>query len=321
VPLHVYAGDVYQGSATPVTAFLSFVPKTSGIVALIKVLYAVGGPHWALPPIAVKLLWVVAVLTMSIGNAIATTHIHQVKRLFAYSSIAHSGYMLVGITALAGAYGSGAKDPAGTQAAALQGVLFYLAAYGVSNAAAFGVLMMLPSRETHDAAERPGVSAETMRDLAGQGRHHPQLGLCMMVCCMSLTGIPLTVGFIGKLMLIKPALGAGFNWLAAITVVNAAVSAAYYLRIVSTMFLSDPHLAHGQHEPPPPRWSLPIGTSVALSVVGAVLLGTALPLTQVVSEGARRAAQLDDGTVPPTPVADVAAAARCPLEVTHVSRR
>jgi NADH-quinone oxidoreductase subunit N len=293
VPMHVYAGDVYQGAATPVTAFLSFVPKTSGIVALVKILFAVGGMHWAVPPQVVKLLWVLAALTMTFGNVLALPQ-YNVKRLFAYSSIAHSGYMLVGLTALAGAYGNGGPGVFETQQAALQGVLFYLTAYGVTNAAAFGVLMMLPSRDS--TAGRPATSAETIEDLAGQGRKHPALGLCMTVCCLSLIGIPLTVGFIGKLLLIKPALSGGFVWLAIITVVNAAISAAYYLRIVATMFLRDP-ATNGGAEPVEPAKSFPIAAAIALSVGGTLLLGVVLPLTQIVATGAQSGAQVDDATL------------------------
>src|SRR5439155_16252406 len=147
VPLHFYAGDVYQGAATPVTAFLSFVPKTSGMVALIKVLFMIGGgagaAAWSLPPQIAKLLWIIAVLTMTVGNALGLLQLN-VKRVLAYSSIAHSGYMLVGIATAAWA---GAQGDGMVVERALQGVLFYLAAYGVMNVAAFGVLMMLPSRD------------------------------------------------------------------------------------------------------------------------------------------------------------------------------
>src|SRR5205085_5192432 len=115
---------------------------------------------------------------------------------------------------------------------ALSGVLFYLAAYGIMNAAAFGVLILLPGRDNP-----PATSAETFDDLAGQGRAHPALGLAMAVSCFSLIGIPLTVGFFGKLLLIKPALDRAFYGLVIITMINAAISAAYYLKIIAAMFL------------------------------------------------------------------------------------
>src|SRR4051812_21742847 len=130
VPLHFYAGDVYQGAATPVTAFLSFVPKCSGMIALLKLVYVAGGNSWAAPETMTRLLWILALLTMTVGNTVALWQ-PNVKRLLAYSSIAHTGYMLVGVTALASA------TQVTTQDKALQGVLFYLAAYGIMNAGAF----------------------------------------------------------------------------------------------------------------------------------------------------------------------------------------
>src|SRR5688572_31995573 len=237
VPLHFYAGDVYQGAATPITALLSFVPKTSGFVALIKLLHVVSGGMWGAPAFLADLLWILALLTMTVGNVLGLLQFN-VKRVFAYSSIAHSGYMLVGLAVWA----AGADASDATRTAALDGVLFYPAAYGIMNAAAFGVLMLLPARPAPFGPHRPlpATSAETFEDLAGTGRRHVGLGLAMAVSCFSLIGLPLTVGFWGKLMLIRPALQSGrpmMTWLVVITMINAAISAAYYLRIVGTMFL------------------------------------------------------------------------------------
>ena len=293
VPLHVYAGDVYQGAATPVTAFLSFVPKTSGFVALIKILYAAGGPDWALPPQLGRLLWVLAVLTMTFGNVLGLLQ-YNIKRLLAYSSVAHSDYMLTGLATLVGAYNTlPSQDRGGVQTDALSGVIFYLTAYGIMNAATFGVLMLLPARDG-----RAGTSAETFEDIAGQGRRHVGLGLCMAVSCFSLIGMPLTVGFWGKVFLIKPAFAGGNNWLVVMIAVNAAISAAYYLRIVATMFLREPTTdaiaPQGQ-----PKRPFPIALAIGISVLGSLLLGTILPLTQVFTTGANIAAKIDDGRVPP----------------------
>ena len=300
VPLHFYAGDVYQGAATPVTAFLSFVPKASGMVALIKLIYVAGGNSWAAPEQLTKLLWIMAALTMTVGNTVALWQVN-IKRVFAYSSIAHSGYMLVGLTALA------AASNYGTQQQALQGVLFYLAAYGIMNAGAFGVLMLLPSRPLRTwsggfTAVPPATTAETFDDIAGQGRRHPALALAMAVCCFSLIGLPLTVGFFGKVYLIKPALDGRFYWLVVVTVVNAAISAAYYLRIVATMFLrSDPMTveamesdiadaaAEGTAAESFTRRTFPIVAAVALSVALTLLFGTVFPATSHLSLRARDA--------------------------------
>jgi NADH-quinone oxidoreductase subunit N len=316
VPLHVYAGDVYEGAATPVTAFLAFIPKTSGMVAIIKLLVVVGGKQWSVPEEVVRLLWVMAALTMTVGNVLGLMQ-SSVKRLLAYSSVAHTGYMLVGLTALAGAAGAGLNmlEVYRVQSDALQGVLFYLAAYGIMNAAAFGVLALLPSRMADlNARARglpievtpPATTAETFEDLAGQGRRHPLLGLAMAISCFSLIGLPLTVGFFGKLYLIKPALDGRFYWLVIITVVNAAISAAYYLRIVATMFLRpDPitaeamesdiadAAAEGTATESFPRRAFPIVAAVAISVFLTILFGAFFPATNELTQRAHEGAIAD----------------------------
>jgi NADH-quinone oxidoreductase subunit N len=317
VPLHAYVGDVYQGAATPVSAFLAFVPKAAGFVAIVKTLAAVGGADWRVPHQVVDLLWVLAVLTMTVGNTLGLLQ-SNVKRVLAYSSIAHSGYMLVGITALVAAGDTAGLSPVdrdGIQRQALAGVLFYLAAYGMMNAGAFGVLMLLPSREQrYDRGEGavrastqglPATTAETFEDIAGIGRSRTGLALAMAVCCFSLIGLPFTVGFFGKLYLIQPALGVGtskMNWLVVLTVVNAAIGAAYYLRIVATMFLRpEPGGAAGQpasvDDQGRPWWASPVGLSVVVSAVLTILFGAVIPATNVLSDRANEAAQVD----PPAP--------------------
>jgi NADH-quinone oxidoreductase subunit N len=317
VPLHFYAGDVYQGAATPVTAFLSFVPKTSGFVALIKLMFAVGGPNWMLPepfvrPNGTGLLWILAILTMTIGNVLGLLQ-YNVKRVLAYSSVAHTGYMLVALAALAASQFMGpgeAGSIAETNAPGLQAVLFYLAAYGIMNMGAFGVLMLLPARDGKG-------SAETFEDLAGQGRRHVGLGLAMAVCAFSLIGIPLTVGFFGKLLIIKPALAAAVAptrgdatsirtamvWLIVITMINAAVSAAYYLKIVATMFLRTDEARRGGDETPIStapefaRPALPILLAVGLSVAGTLVLGTIPPATEMLGTRVTGATSIE-GNIP-----------------------
>jgi len=315
VPLHAYAADVYQGAATPVTAFLAFVPKTSGMVAIIKLLATVGGTLWSFPPEITRLLWVLAALSMTVGNVLGLLQ-DNVKRVLAYSSIAHSGYMLVGLTALTAAGASTADYSVASRVrdAALQGVYFYLAAYGVMNAAAFGVLMLLPSRAYRQANLRrrrghaddvtpPATTAETFDDLAGQGRRHPLLGLAMAVSCFSLIGLPLTVGFFGKLYLIKPALDARLIGLVVVTLVNAAISAAYYLQIVGTMFLRpDPATAEAVESDIEedaaeraatekyPRRVFPIGAAVALSAGLTLAFGAVFPATEQLTQRTHEAA-------------------------------
>jgi NADH-quinone oxidoreductase subunit N len=294
-PLHFYAGDVYEGAATPVSAFLAFVPKTAGFAALLKILHTVGGDSYELPRQMSSLLWALAALTMSFGNVLGLLQ-NNVKRVLAYSSIAHSGYMLVGVAAL---------SLAPTQA--LEGVLFYLAAYGIMNAGAFGVLMLLPSRDGRS-------SAETFEDLAGIGRSHVALGLAMAVSCFSLIGLPLTVGFFGKLMLIRSALDAKLLWLVIILVINAAVSAAYYLRIVTTMFLR-PQAAGEESVPDAPigrrQWT--VIAAVGLSVIGVLVLGTIPAATEKLTgavHGATEAGPVQTSLAPNRPSPPVDAAGR-----------
>lgn len=299
VPLHFYAGDVYQGAATPVTAFLAFVPKAGGFVALIKLLFVVGGGAWLVPEQIAKLIWVLAVLSMTVGNVLGLLQFN-VKRVLAYSSIAHSGYMLVGLTAMLYATDATARNDA------LQGVLFYLAAYGIMNIGAFGVLMLLPAKPGSGRGGHvpAATSAETFEDLAGQGKRYPALGLAMTVCCLSLTGIPLTVGFFGKFYLIRPALNTESYWLVIITMINAAISAAYYLRIIAAMFLRGEETGRERDAAmmKPAAVSLfsgamPIVLAVLISVLGTLLFGTVL--TDRFSERVSRAVQIDAQPISP----------------------
>jgi len=306
-PLHFYAGDVYQGAATPVTAFLSFVPKVTGIVAIIKIMWVYGGNGFAVPEIFAKLLFAIAVITMFAGNLLGLMQLN-VKRVMAYSSVAHSGYLLVGLTALAYAGGNGS-----VQNAALQGVLFYIAAYGIMNVGVFAVLQMIPAREG-----RSTTTAETYEDLAGQGRKHIGLGLAMAVGCFSLIGLPLTVGFFGKLYLIVPAwnlasvepeLKGKMAWLIGLTMLNAAISAGYYLKIVGTMFLrpEPPLFGDSVSSLPVPARSLAPTVAVVLATVLTLGLGTLIPATQLLTT--RVTDSLEIGRQPPLVAPDTASVA------------
>jgi len=325
VPFHAYVGDVYQGAATPVTALLAFVPKTSGFLAIIKILSAIGGTNYALPGVIGTVLGVVAVLTMTFGNVLGLLQL-SVKRVLAYSSIAHSGYMLVAITALVVAGEKlGAGDAASrVQQSAIQGVLFYLAAYGLMNGGAFGILMLLPTRAhkqlSDDEPAPAATTAETFEDLAGQGRKHPLLGLGMAICCFSLIGLPLTIGFFGKIYLIKPALDAKLYWLVVLTMINAAISAAYYLKIVSTMFIrplpaDEADLAASA----PVGRSLPLSIGVGVSVVATLLLGVALPWVDNLTSRIGTAAGTAGVTPAPAQVVEVPAAGPAPAVASPVS--
>jgi len=252
-PMHFYAADVYQGAATPVTTFLAFVPKTAGFVSLILIVGLVGWPLSETAPELVWLLWIMAAATMTLGNVLGLLQ-SSVKRMLAYSSIAHSGYMLIGIIA-------------GTTAASqsqmsngLGGVLFYLVAYGLANLGAFAVLASL----RHD-----GEEAETYDDLSGLRHRHPGLAVIMGLSMLSLIGLPPAVGFIGKMYLFGPAINAELTALVVIAVLNSAISAVYYLRVVQVSFFGE------ANEQTQVAWCTPRVTAAWIAALLALLLGFA----------------------------------------------
>jgi NADH-quinone oxidoreductase subunit N len=223
VPMHFYAADVYEGAATPVTAFLAFVPKTAGAVALILLLSLVG---WPLPPSIESLIWLIAVLTMTLGNVLGLLQ-NNVKRVLAYSSIAHSGYILVGLLA-----GPAVNEAAGGALGdGIAAVLFYLVAYGLGTIASFAVLGCLRAGDRE---------AQTYQHISGLHKNHPFLAALMLLSVLSLVGLPPLVGFLGKVYLIGSAYGAGYTVLVVILVLNSAISAAYYLRIASACYFGEP---------------------------------------------------------------------------------
>ncbi len=226
VPMHFYTADVYQGAATPVTAFLAFVPKTAGFAAMILLLGLVGWPLDQTAPVLLWAVWVLAVVTQLFGNTLALLQ-HNVKRVLAYSSIAHSGYMMVGLVA---GPGLAAEQPILLRNG-VGAILFYLVAYGVMNLGAFAVLGVL---------KRRGEEAETFDDLKGLVRRAPGLAAVMGVCVFGLAGMPPLVGFWGKLYLIGAAVSAGHIVLAVLLVIASAIAAVYYLRIVAACFLVEP---------------------------------------------------------------------------------
>lgn len=229
-PMHFYAADVYEGAASPVTAFIAFVPKAAGMLALFLILGTVGWsghmvfvpatqylqPIEGLPQPVVTVLWMIAALTMTLGNVGALLQ-SSVKRMLAYSSVAHSGYMLIGVIA--------------GPTIGLAAVLFYLFAYGIMNTAAFAVLAGL---------ERRGEEIESLDDLAGLRQRHPGMAVVMALSAGSLMGIPPLLGFWGKLYLFMAGVEAGHVPLVLIGAVNSAIAAWYYLRLVGMPILSRP---------------------------------------------------------------------------------
>jgi NADH-quinone oxidoreductase subunit N len=222
VPFHYWTPDAYQGSPTPVTGYLSVGPKVAAFALILRLFVEALAPlrgEWAL------LVGILAALTMTVGNLAALGQ-DNIKRMLAYSSIAQTGYIMVGLAVYAAA-----TDPA-TQATGLQGVLFYSGAYAFMNLGAFACVAALQ--------RRPGVTSQ-ISSFAGLGRRAPLLAIAMTLFLLSLTGIPPTAGFFAKAVILLSAVDAG-GWLAVLAVImmlNAAAAAFYYLRVVVVMYMRD----------------------------------------------------------------------------------
>jgi NADH-quinone oxidoreductase subunit N len=226
VPFHFYAPDVYQGTTNTLAAVLAWVPKAAGVFAILRLI------TFALPTMSDStawIAWVLAVVTMTTGNVLGLLQ-NNLRRLFAYSSIAHAGYMLIAIGVGAG---GGSRYLGVTGSSSL---VFYVVAYGAMTIGAFSVIVYL---------SHSNRMVETVDDLAGLGKTNPGLALAMAVFLFSLTGIPLTAGFWGKLAIFSSALASGdtrYVWVAVIGVINAAISSYYYLRIIGVMYMQESYM-------------------------------------------------------------------------------
>ncbi|HYE62456.1 MAG TPA: NADH-quinone oxidoreductase subunit N [Phycisphaerales bacterium] len=241
VPMHFYTPDVYEGAAPQVSAFLAFVPKTAGFIGILLLCATVGWNHGPdpssnhhLPDVVRLTLWVMAALTMTVGNVLAILQ-NSVKRILAYSSIAHTGYMLVGVIA---GPGDGRFSQNGIAA-----VLFYLFAYGLMNLGCFAVLAALERRALGGTGLPTGDSEpreiDNIADLRGLCASRPVLGWTMVICSLSLLGFPPLLGFFSKLPLFTSAISAGEIPLVIVLGINSAIAAFYYLRLAFTPFLEN----------------------------------------------------------------------------------
>jgi NADH-quinone oxidoreductase subunit N len=249
VPFHYWTPDAYQGAPTPITGFLSVGPKIGAFALLIRIFAE------ALAPLSadwLPIFLVLTVLTMTVGNIVALTQTN-VKRMLAYSSIAHTGYIMAGLAAYA------AAPTPETAAQGIQSVLFYLFGYAIMNIAAFAVVAML---------QRDTTRFGGLNSFAGLAQRAPWRAGAMTVLLLSLTGIPPTVGFFAKLYVLLATVDSGLIWLAVVIVLNAALAAFYYLRVVVYMYMRDP-------EPEPaPLDNSPFGSvALAISVAGVIALG------------------------------------------------
>ncbi|MDP3185849.1 MAG: NADH-quinone oxidoreductase subunit N [Anaerolineales bacterium] len=217
VPFHMWTPDVYQGAPTPVTGFMAVGAKAAGFAALLRVFVT------AFPSLDVDLvpvLWALAALTMVVGNIVAISQTN-IKRMLAYSSIAHAGYILMALVA----YGN--PSVAGD---AVASALFYLVAYALTSFGAWSVVIAL---------EKPDAQGLEISDYAGLGRRKPALAAAMTIFMLSLTGMPPTLGLVGKFYLFRTVIEGGFIGLAVIGVLTSLISAYYYLRVVVTMYMRE----------------------------------------------------------------------------------
>jgi NADH-quinone oxidoreductase subunit N len=217
VPFHMWTPDVYHGAPSAVSAFMSVGAKAGGFAALLRIFIV------AFPSLATELtmvFWTISALTMFLGNVVAIAQ-GNIKRMLAYSSIAHAGYIMMALVP----FGNAAVNPGVTSAA-----LFYLVAYALTSFGAWAVVIAL------EKAEGGGLALD---DYAGLGRKYPLLAASMAVCMLSFTGVPPTLGFMGKFYLFRTVIEGGYLGLALIGVFTSLISAYYYLRVIVIMYMRD----------------------------------------------------------------------------------
>ena len=258
-PFHIWTPDVYEGAPTPVTAFMAAGPKAAGFASFIRV-FVFGLPFVASASGAatdlhhawVNTLVVMAILTMTLGNVVAIVQ-NNVKRMLAYSSIAHAGYALVGFVA------AGTASDLTQRNNAITAVVFYLLSYAVMNIGAFAVVQLIA---------RNGDRRTAIEDYRGIGFESPVLAFSLSLFMLSLLGMPLTAGFMGKIMVFGAAIDQKYYGLVIVGVLNSAVSAYYYLRLIIVMFFGERTMA----------WSAPIipasvAVALVITVLGVLYLG------------------------------------------------
>ena len=268
VPFHSWTPDAYQGAPTPVTGFMAACTKVAAFGALLRVVYVVLPPlEWDVMPA----LWGVTVLTMLLGTVVAIVQT-DVKRMLAYSSIAHAGFMLVGVVSL-------------TQAG-VSSVMFYLLAYGLATIGAFGVVSMV--REVNTGPGGAVVAEAThLSQWAGLGRRHPALAGAFTLFLLSFAGIPLTAGFTGKFAVFTAAIEGGLTWLVVLGVLASAAAVFFYVRLVVLMFFTEPAGTPGERTTVV-RGEGFTGVAIGIAVVGTILLGVLpSPLLEFLGDAAR----------------------------------
>lgn len=259
-PFHIWTPDVYEGAPTPVTAFMAAGPKAAGFASFIRV-FVFGLPFVVsasnatagnLHQLWVDVLVVMAILTMTLGNVVAIVQ-NNVKRLLAYSSIAHAGYALVGFVA------AGAASDLTQRNNAITAVIFYLLTYAVMNIGAFAVVQLIA---------RSGDRRTSIDDYRGIGFESPVLAFSLSLFMLSLLGMPLTAGFMGKIMVFGSAIDQHYYKLVVVGVLNTALSAYYYLRLIIVMFFGERTVAWK-----PPAVPASVALALVITVLGVLYLG------------------------------------------------
>ncbi|NKB82115.1 MAG: NADH-quinone oxidoreductase subunit NuoN [Nitrospirales bacterium] len=253
VPFHMWTPDVYHGAPTSVTAFMAVASKAASFGALLRVLLeGFGGvkPNWN------GIIFAMCLVTLGFGNLVAIVQTN-IKRMLAYSSIAHAGYALIGLVVAGQA---GAESAVASQG--VSSIMLYLAIYSFMTVGAFAIVAIV---------RRSGVEGEELEDFTGLAKRHKGAAFLMMVFMVSLAGIPPTAGFIGKFYLFMAAVNAGLTWLAVIGLIFAAVSAFYYLRVVMVMYMREPSASQESET----RLALTPATAIVLAcaIAGVVFLG------------------------------------------------
>jgi NADH-quinone oxidoreductase subunit N len=242
VPFHMWTPDAYEGAPTPITAFMAVGVKVAAFAAFLRVFLVHLGPvsaQWTM------VLWVIAALSMTVGNVIALVQVN-IKRMLAYSAIAHAGYIIVGMAAAPAPEAGGA-------------ILYYLLGYAFTNLGAFAIVVAL---------ERQGETSGNIADFRGLARNHPALAAAMALFLLSLTGVPPLAGFVGKFYIFSAALNVNLVWLVVIAAVNSVISAYYYIGVIVAMYMQEGGVEVGRMSARPA-----LLISIAVAVVGTVIIG------------------------------------------------
>ncbi|HLR27375.1 MAG TPA: NADH-quinone oxidoreductase subunit NuoN [Ruania sp.] len=252
VPFHSWVPDVYHGAPTPITGFMAACTKIAAFAALLRFVYVVaGGLSWDLSPV----MWIIAILTMLVGTLLGIVQ-QNIKRMLAYSSVAHAGFVLLGVIAWT--------------SSGISGVWVYMLVYGLATVGAFGLVALVREQDEHG-----NITAEAgqLGQWAGLGRRHPVVAVCFTIFLLSFAGVPLTAGFIGKFVVFSAAVEGGAWPLVVLAVLASAAAAFFYVRVIVVMFFTPPKESADGGAATVVRTEGLTTVAVAVCVLGTILLG------------------------------------------------